>query len=92
MIVILGNRQQNDKLKGQTGDISHGRRMDPWDEFPAYHDPRLNWDDLKWLKGLSNGLPIYLKGVASAQDIKIAKEHGLAGVILSNHGGRQLDG
>lgn len=60
-------------------------------DFPPYHDPRLNWDDMSRLKELAKGTPIYLKGVASIEDVRLAKEHGLAGVILSNHGGRQLD-
>jgi hypothetical protein len=32
-------------------------------KYPAYHDAKLNWDDLDWLKGLAKGTPIYLKGV-----------------------------
>jgi isopentenyl diphosphate isomerase/L-lactate dehydrogenase-like FMN-dependent dehydrogenase len=41
--------------------------MDPCTQFATYHDPKLNWDDLEWIKGMSNGLPIYLKGVASIE-------------------------
>ncbi|KAG7531683.1 hypothetical protein FFLO_04193 [Filobasidium floriforme] len=88
---VLGHRQTNEKLKGTTGDAQPGIRAEPNTEWPAYHDARLNWDDLDWLKGLAKGTPIYLKGVCSAEDVQLAKEHGLAGVILSNHGGRQLD-
>lgn len=60
-------------------------------DYPPYHDARLNWADVPRLKELAKGTPIYLKGVASIDDVRLAKEHGLAGVILSNHGGRQLD-
>lgn len=41
----------------------------------------MNWDDLAWLKDLAKGTPIYLKGVCSAEDVQLAKEHGLAVII-----------
>jgi 4-hydroxymandelate oxidase len=54
-------------------------------------DPTLTWADLAWLRGLT-GLPILLKGVLTAGDARLAVEHGVAGIVVSNHGGRQLDG
>src|SRR5512132_3932748 len=54
-------------------------------------DPTLTWRDLEWLREACP-LPILLKGILSAEDALIAAEHGAAGVIVSNHGGRQLDG
>jgi 4-hydroxymandelate oxidase len=53
-------------------------------------DPALSWRDLAWLRDQTK-LPILLKGVVRADDAKLAVEHGAAGVIVSNHGGRQLD-
>jgi 4-hydroxymandelate oxidase len=53
-------------------------------------DPALSWRDLAWLREQTK-LPILLKGIVRADDAKLAVEHGLAGVIVSNHGGRQLD-
>lgn len=50
----------------------------------------LTWDDLTWLRGLSD-LPIVLKGVLTAEDAVLAVEHGVDAVWVSNHGGRQLD-
>ncbi|MBT5428537.1 MAG: alpha-hydroxy-acid oxidizing protein [Rhodospirillaceae bacterium] len=50
----------------------------------------LDWDDLKWLRDRWSGRLI-IKGVLSAEDVKLANKVGLDGVILSNHGGRQLD-
>jgi isopentenyl diphosphate isomerase/L-lactate dehydrogenase-like FMN-dependent dehydrogenase len=41
--------------------------MEPCTDYPAYHDPAFNWNDLEWIKGMANGLPIYLKGVASIE-------------------------
>ncbi|KAJ9099932.1 hypothetical protein QFC21_003937 [Naganishia friedmannii] len=81
----------NEKVKGTKDDCAPGIRMGPHTDYLPYHDARLNWDDLPRLKELAQGTPIYLKGVASIEDVRLAKEHGLAGVILSNHGGRQLD-
>ena len=53
-------------------------------------DPSLSWRDLAWLREQTK-LPILLKGIVRADDAKSAVEHGAAGVIVSNHGGRQLD-
>jgi lactate 2-monooxygenase len=53
--------------------------------------PSLNWDDLEFLRELTS-LPILLKGVLHPDDATDAVERGMDGVIVSNHGGRQLDG
>ncbi|KAF5271315.1 hypothetical protein FQA39_LY08113 [Lamprigera yunnana] len=50
----------------------------------------LTWTDIKWLQSLTK-LPILLKGILTAEDALKAAEIGVAGVIVSNHGGRQLD-
>jgi 4-hydroxymandelate oxidase len=54
-------------------------------------DPSLGWEALAWLRSITR-LPILLKGVLAAEDARLALEHGASGVIVSNHGGRQLDG
>jgi 4-hydroxymandelate oxidase len=48
--------------------------------------------DIGWLSQLSDGLPVIVKGVLRADDALACAGHGAAGVIVSNHGGRQLDG
>ncbi|CAI0422584.1 unnamed protein product [Linum tenue] len=53
-------------------------------------DPSLSWKDVAWLKSITK-LPILLKGIITHEDARIAVEVGAAGVIVSNHGGRQLD-
>ncbi len=50
----------------------------------------LTWESLSWLRSITS-LPILLKGILTAEDALLAVEHGAAGVIVSNHGGRQLD-
>jgi isopentenyl diphosphate isomerase/L-lactate dehydrogenase-like FMN-dependent dehydrogenase len=51
----------------------------------------LTWDDLDWLRQQTS-LPILVKGVLTADDAQLALAHGMDGVIVSNHGGRQVDG
>jgi len=54
-------------------------------------DPTVGWEDLEELVSECN-LPVLVKGIVTAEDAALAAEHGAAGVIVSNHGGRQLDG
>jgi isopentenyl diphosphate isomerase/L-lactate dehydrogenase-like FMN-dependent dehydrogenase len=54
-------------------------------------DPTLTWDDLERLAA-SCELPVLVKGLVRGDDAELAIEHGAAGVVVSNHGGRQLDG
>jgi 4-hydroxymandelate oxidase len=54
-------------------------------------DCSLSWDAVEWLRGETK-LPILLKGIIAAEDARIAAERGVDGIIVSNHGGRQLDG
>jgi isopentenyl diphosphate isomerase/L-lactate dehydrogenase-like FMN-dependent dehydrogenase len=51
----------------------------------------LTWDIIDWLHAES-GLPLLVKGILTAEDAHLAVEHGVSGIIVSNHGGRQLDG
>jgi 4-hydroxymandelate oxidase len=59
--------------------------------FAANLEHGLTWKDIAWLRGLSS-LPLILKGILTAEDTRLAVEHGVDGVVVSNHGGRQLDG
>lgn len=54
-------------------------------------DAAVTWDDIAWLQALSP-LPIILKGILTGEDAALAVGRGVAGIIVSNHGGRQLDG
>ena len=53
------------------------------------HDARLNWDDLAWLRSVTR-LPIVLKGIMTPEDARLAAQHGVSAVVVSNHGGRTL--
>ncbi|XP_078088818.1 2-Hydroxyacid oxidase 2 isoform X1 [Mustelus asterias] len=54
-------------------------------------DPSICWKDIYWLQSLTR-LPIIIKGILTKEDAELAVEHGVQGIIVSNHGGRQLDG
>ncbi|KPP78249.1 hydroxyacid oxidase 1-like [Scleropages formosus] len=54
-------------------------------------DPTLKWEDIAWLKKMTT-LPVVLKGVLRAEDAKEALKYGVDGILVSNHGARQLDG
>ncbi|MDQ3019476.1 MAG: alpha-hydroxy-acid oxidizing protein [Bacteroidota bacterium] len=53
-------------------------------------DPSLNWKDIEWIKSITK-LPIIIKGIACKEDALLAVENGAEGIVVSNHGGRQLD-
>jgi 4-hydroxymandelate oxidase len=53
-------------------------------------DASLSWKDLEWLAGLS-ALPLVIKGLVRTDDARRAADHGASAVVVSNHGGRQLD-
>ncbi len=63
------------------------------DETPGWDVSRttpLTWKELEWLRGLT-GLPLVLKGIRTAEDAHIAVESGVEGILVSTHGGRQMD-
>ncbi|QIW98819.1 hypothetical protein AMS68_004337 [Peltaster fructicola] len=57
----------------------------------SFIDPALCWDDIAWIKKHTR-LPVLVKGIQSAADAKTALNLGCAGIVVSNHGGRALDG
>ncbi|PWN97576.1 putative CYB2-L-lactate dehydrogenase [Tilletiopsis washingtonensis] len=80
----VGSRVQND------GKDDVDRSQGAARAISSFIDPSLNWDDLNWLRSVTR-MPIVLKGVQTWEDAVKAAELGLSGVVLSNHGGRQLD-
>jgi L-lactate dehydrogenase (cytochrome) len=61
------------------------------DAHTAMMRQAFNWSDMPWIRALWKG-PIVIKGVLTAEDAKRSLDHGAAAVVVSNHGGRQLDG
>lgn len=56
-----------------------------------YSRPSITWEDLSFLRSVTD-LPILLKGILHPEDARLAVKHGIDGIIVSNHGGRQVDG
>ena len=63
----------------------------PADTTTLVQESTLTWESLEWLRSISP-LPIVLKGIATGNDARLAVEHGADAIIVSNHGGRQVDG
>ena len=75
--------------------MSNAGRWGAHSSFSAYvhdlFDATLTWDAVSWLRAQTR-LPVLIKGILTAEDARIAADNGVYGVIVSNHGGRQLDG
>ncbi|KAI0482463.1 FMN-dependent dehydrogenase-domain-containing protein [Xylariaceae sp. FL0804] len=92
----LGRREKDMRTKftdsgssvqaGQETDNSQGAAR----AISSFIDPALSWADVPWLRQITR-MPIVLKGVQRVEDVLRAAEAGVQGVVLSNHGGRQLD-
>lgn len=54
-------------------------------------DSSVTWESFDWLRSVTS-LPIIVKGILTAEDARLAVQHGVQGILVSNHGGRQLDG
>jgi isopentenyl diphosphate isomerase/L-lactate dehydrogenase-like FMN-dependent dehydrogenase len=92
---VLGSRERSHRdeltIEHELGIAALARSgLTPVTAFHAM-TPSLTWTDIERLASLS-GLPVVLKGVVTAEDARLACEHGAAAVVVSNHGGRQLDG
>jgi len=69
-----------------------------WADSSTFHayvhrlmDDSLTWESVDWLRSITR-LPVLIKGILAAEDAALAIAHGAAGIVVSNHGGRQLDG
>ncbi|KAH9174964.1 glyoxylate dehydrogenase [Lactarius sanguifluus] len=95
----LGRREKDMRLKlvGDTSGakVQEGQKDVPKDQgvaraISAFIDPSLCWDDIPWFRSITK-MPIIIKGISTAEDALLAYESGVQGIVLSNHGGRQLD-
>ena len=73
------------------GNVAGPNTDDYAQNVKAVIEPAINWSSFSWLKSITK-LPVLIKGVLTAEDAKLAVQHGVDGIIVSNHGGRQLDG
>lgn len=79
-------------VKAGTGEVNSENSYAPafgGRQVPGSVDAGLTWEDLDWISKEWNG-PLVLKGIQSVEDVKMAVERGVQGILLSNHGGRQI--
>lgn len=87
--VLRGRRKSFGNLEGRIPDAKSLTTLSQW--IAGQFDPTLSWDDVAWVKKLWGG-KLILKGILDAEDAKIAAQIGVDAIVVSNHGGRQLDG
>ncbi len=87
---MLGTRRrQFGNIVGHVKGVSDMGNLSAW--TAQQFDPRLNWGDVEWIKKRWGG-KLILKGIQDVEDAKLAVDSGADALIVSNHGGRQLDG
>ena len=82
-------RHQFGNIVGHIDGISNMSSLSVW--AAESFDPKLNWEEVKDIKKMWGG-PLILKGILDAEDAKMALQVGADAIVVSNHGGRQLDG
>jgi L-lactate dehydrogenase (cytochrome) len=87
--VLTGRRKSFGNLEGQIKNANTLKTLGEW--ISGQFDPTLSWKDVEWVTKLWGG-KLILKGILDAEDAKIAAGTGADALIVSNHGGRQLDG
>ncbi len=87
---MLGtNRRKFGNIHGHVKGVTDMSNLGVW--TAQQYDPRLNWGDVEWIKKRWGG-KLILKGIQDVADAKLAVASGADALIVSNHGGRQLDG
>ena len=87
---VLGSRRKSfGNLEGRIPDAKSLSTLSQW--IAGQFDPTLSWKDVEWVKSQWGG-PLVLKGILDVEDAKIAAASGADAIVVSNHGGRQLDG
>ncbi|HUQ26306.1 MAG TPA: alpha-hydroxy acid oxidase [Burkholderiales bacterium] len=86
--VLRGKRKSFGNLEGRIPDAKSLTTLSQW--IAGQFDPTLSWKDVEWVKKLWGG-KLILKGILDAEDAKMAAACGVDAIVVSNHGGRQLD-
>jgi len=87
--VLRGRRKSFGNLEGRIPDAKSLSTLSQW--IAGQFDPSLSWKDVEWVKKLWGG-KLVLKGILDPEDAKLALQSGVDAIVVSNHGGRQLDG
>jgi L-lactate dehydrogenase (cytochrome) len=87
--ILQGKRKTFGNLAGHVRGMDNVTSLAQWTN--SQFDPALNWKDVDWVRSLWPG-KLILKGILDVEDAKIAAQTGASALVVSNHGGRQLDG
>jgi len=87
--VLRGKRKTFGNIAGQVKGMDDVSSLTQW--ISRQFDPALSWKDIEWIAGLWNA-KLILKGILDVEDARRAAKSGAAALVVSNHGGRQLDG
>jgi len=87
--VMTSKRRSFGNLEGRIPNADSLTTLSQW--IAGQFDPTLSWKDVEWVKNRWGG-PLVLKGILDVEDAKIAAQSGADALVVSNHGGRQLDG
>jgi L-lactate dehydrogenase (cytochrome) len=87
--VMTSRRKSFGNLEGRIKGADNLATLSQW--IAGQFDPTLSWKDVEWVKGLWGG-KLILKGILDAEDARTAASAGADAIVVSNHGGRQLDG
>ena len=87
--MLSANRRYFGNIVGHVSGVSDTSSLSEW--TAKQFDPALTWDDVAWIKEAWDG-PLIIKGIMTTEDARLALESGADAIVVSNHGGRQLDG
>ena len=87
--VARGKRKNFGNIEGRIAGMQGVKSLVEW--VSKQFDPSLSWKDVEWIRGLWPG-KIVLKGILDVDDARVATKTGVDAIVVSNHGGRQLDG
>jgi L-lactate dehydrogenase (cytochrome) len=87
--VLRGKRKNFGNISGHVRGMESVNTLAEW--IAGQFDPALNWSDVEWIRSLWPG-KLILKGVLDVEDARLAAKTGASALVVSNHGGRQLDG
>jgi L-lactate dehydrogenase (cytochrome) len=87
--ILNGKRKTFGNLAGHVKGMENVNSLGQW--IQSQFDPALSWKDVEWIKSIWPG-KIILKGILDVEDAKTAVKLGADAIVVSNHGGRQLDG
>jgi L-lactate dehydrogenase (cytochrome) len=89
MSVLMGKRKTFGNLEGRIPGMSGIKSLGQW--TASQFDPTLSWKDVEWIRDIWPG-KLIIKGILDLEDARLATKTGAQSIVVSNHGGRQLDG